>query len=252
MRFAIFRRARIGLFAFTAAALAVGAGGAVFNLYEASQVSNEVSVRTRVAAGMRNEYQSISTEMLKETAASDTVRDASIFYGNQIRPQPASPVDFLSDLAGVLSKFPKVQLLQISWATSHDAAMAPAFTAIVQGGALAVRSKMNSPLAAGAAAQPAALRSPAELNPPLPGNKVQVGIIEAEISAFSGDFRMANAEINRFVDAINQTGSFAASVVSLPLDTQTSTTIQGDLDDRANSAKAAPFVIRLVRMARLP
>ena len=248
-RFATFRRARIGLFGFTAAALAAGAVGAAFNLYQAAQISNEVGQRTRIASGVQNEYQTISNEMRSETAASDTVRDASIFYGNQIRPRPATPVAFLRELGDVLDTSPHVQLVQVVWSTSHDAAVTPAFTPIAQPGTLAVRSKVNINPANAAATQQPGAQGQTDLNPPLPGNKFQVGVIEATITPFSGDFRKANAEISRFVEAINQSKSLKASVISMPLDTQTNATIQGGIDDKQSTTNEARFTIRVARVA---
>ena len=246
-RFATFRRTRMGLFAFTAAALTAGAVGAGFNLYQAAQVSDEVAQRARIASGVRAEYQAISTEMRNETAASDTVRDASIFYGNQIRPQPATPVGFLRELGEVLAAFPDVQLVQVVWSTSHDTAKTPIFTPTAQAGALAVRSKTAINPANAAAVQAAGAQPQADLNPPLPGNKFQVGIVEAAITPFSGDFRKANAEINRLVEAVNKTSSLKATVISLPLDTQINAAIQGGINDLKITGNEARFAIRVAR-----
>ena len=248
-RFATFRRARMGLFGFTAAALVAGAMGAAFNLYQVAQVSNEGGQRTRIASGVLNEYQAISAEMRNETAASDTVRDAGIFYGNQIRPQPATPVGFLRELGNVLGSFPRVQLVQVVWSTSHDATVTPGFTPMAQQGALAVRSKPNINTANAAAAPSSAAQGQTDLNPPLPGNKFQIGIIEAAITPFNGDFRQANAEINRLVESINRSESLKASVIGMPLDTRINTTIQGGIDDRQATANEARFTLRVARAA---
>ena len=248
-RFATFRRARLALFGFTMAALVAGAIGAGVNLYQAAQVSGEVSQLTRIAIGVQSEYQAISTEMRSETAASDTVRDASIFYGNQIRPQPATPVGFLRELADVLTRFPNVQLLQVVWSTSHDAAQTPTFTPTAQAGVLAVRSKTSINPANTATTQASGAQSQADLNPPLPGNKFQLGVIEAAITPFSGDFRKANTEIDQLVAAINRSQSLKATMISLPLDTQINASIQGGIDDKKPLGNEARFTIRVARAA---
>ena len=251
-RFSTFRRARMGLFVFTAAALAAGVVGAAFNLYQAAHISGEIEQRARITAGMQKEYQTISTEMRTETAASDTVRDASIFYGNQIRPSPASPVAFLREFGDVLAAFPEVQLIQVAWATSHDPTAAPVLARAAQQGTLSVRSQVKAGPANSTVPGNTSPQAAADANAPLPGNKFQTALIEASIKPFSGNFRKAIVDINQFVDAINQRPALKASVVSMPLDTQTGTTIQGAVDDKQVGANEARFVIKVVRTPGAP
>ncbi len=245
-RFGTFRRARIALYAFTAAALVSGVAGAGFNLYQTAQISDEIQLRSRSSDNMQKEYQSISNEMRKATAASDTVRDASIFYGNQIRPAPAAPVAFLREFAEVLTDYPEIQLIQLAWQTSHEASANPAINRTGQDSALPVRSQTKATAGATNVAA-AASQSPADANAPLAGNKFQVGIVEASIKPFAGNFRKAIADIDKFVDAINMRSGMKASVVAMPLDTKSNTTIQGTLDDKKAEVSEARFLIRIVR-----
>ncbi|HEX9391901.1 MAG TPA: hypothetical protein VF928_11370 [Usitatibacteraceae bacterium] len=246
-RFGTFRRARIGLYAFTAMTLTAGAAGAGFNLYQAAQISSEIEQQARTTSGMQKEYQAISTEMRTQTAASDTVRDASIFYGNQIRPAPAAPVAFLREFGDVLADFPDVQLIQIAWQASHDSNATPTIARTAQQGTLAVRSQVKAGAPGAGASGGTAAQATGDANPPLPGNKFQVVVVEAAIKPFAGDFRKANADINNFIEAINRRPGLKAGVVSMPLDTQTNTTIQGAVDDKQTTVNEARFMIRIVR-----
>lgn len=242
-RFATFRKVRVGLFAFTAAVLAAGAIGAGINVFQAAQIGSEIEQRSRVTDGMQREYQTISTEMRAQTAVSETVRDASIFYGNQIRPQPASPVGFLREFGDVLANFPNLELLQVIWASTHDLALTPSFTPVASTGTQAVRSKV----AGTTAGAPNPAQAQADLNPPLPGNKFQVAIIEIVVVPFSGNFRKANAEMDRFLAAINQSPTLKASLIGVPLDTNTGLVIEGKVDDVTNTVNAARYALRVTR-----
>ena len=113
--FALYKRARIGLFALTAGVLAAGAIAASFSLYEASVISTAIDRRTVTMKPLQSEYRTVINEISKQTAASETVRDASDFFIHYMRPASAAPGDFMRMFSQVFSEFPHIQLLQLVW-----------------------------------------------------------------------------------------------------------------------------------------
>lgn len=255
-RFALYRRARIGLSALTAGVLAAGVAATAFNLYQATLLGGEIDKRTQTTSRLQAEYQAISTEMRQQTSGSGVARDASLFYGSQIRPQPASPGAFLNQLADAIAEFPKVNVLQISWMTSHDAGVVPAYkpmpvisTPLVQTEVRAGAQASGTFTASGSAALQdlKQLVLPNDPNPPLAGNKFQVVVVEAAILPFAGDIRRTLEEIDRFVERINQMAEMKAVLIATPFDNRVIATITASAMDRKDANTEARFAVKIVR-----
>ena len=97
--------------------------------------------------------------MAGQTSASDTVRDASMFFRAQIRPQSPAPGSFLKDLALVWSEFPDMRLLQVVWAPNQDAAFMPQYEPLAAASTQSIKSEVRRapgapPPAANAGAAP--------------------------------------------------------------------------------------------------
>ncbi len=253
-RFGIFKRARFGLFALTAGILAACTVGAGFNLYQASRISSDIDRSTDMTKPLQAEYRAVVNEISKQTAASETVRDASGFFVHYIRPAPASPGDFVREFSQVFAEFPKMQLLQLAWAPVNDASATPAYTASAMQGTNLLQSASKPASAAptlpgftSQAAQPVS-----DTDPPLSDGKFQVLILEAAISPFNGDFRKAINDINTFVARINQLPGVTASMILDPLDVRTNATITAT--DAAQTAirPDARFVLKLARSMKAP
>ncbi len=255
MRFGTFRRTRIGLFAATAGIILAGAAGAAFNLYNASNVRTTIDRSDAELRTVQLEYQAVSDTLRRQTLASDTVHDASAFFNAQIRPLPAAPAQMMRDLGDVIAEFPKVKLTQLVWVASPEDNVLPFYNPGGRAAVGEVRSetiKQFSPppggIFGGQAPAPvmAMAQSVADPNPPLAGNKFQIGVIEGTIVPFSGDFREAIAEVNRFCDRLNKVPGFKANVVTLPIDVQPAAKITGT-SDQARGAGDAVFAIRVVK-----
>lgn len=255
-RFALFRRARIGLYAFTVAVLATGVAGTAFNLYQAGQISNEIDKREVVSRNLRSEYQSISAVLREQKLASDTVRDTSIFFNSQIRPLPAAPGGFLREISGVIADTPNVRLLQVVWAVGNDANALPYFMPMPTQATLEVTSSdaksaavvnaasANQPNSgAGIATSPQAV---AEVNPALPGNKFHIGVMELAITPFEGDFRKLLKDIESFKSRLNQIPGVKATVVTLPLNIDSSATLRAGSSKSGKETRDARFAIKVV------
>ena len=253
-RFAVFRRARIGFYAVTASILTVGAVSAGFNLFQATQVSNEIEKREVTTLSLQSEYQSISNKLRELKLASGTVRDTSIFFNNQIRPQPAAPGDFLRDLSQVFADTPNVRLLQVVWATGNDASVMPFFTPMptpplldvtsdTKTAANAANTAPTSTNAGIANTQQAVL----ENNPALPGNKFHVGVIEADVISFDGDIRKLLADIEAFNNHVNQIPGIKSTVVTLPLSLESTANLRAVVSKEGAKSHEARFVLKVVR-----
>ena len=258
-RFGMFKRARFGLFALTAGILLAGSVGAGFNLYHASKISNEIDRRTEMTKPLQAEYRTVVSEISKQTAASETVRDASGFFNQYMRPAAAAPGDFVREFSQVFAEFPNIQLLQLVWVPVTDASVTPTFTASASVGASALlsTSKAGNATAGGAvpnvpAPPPQAAQPVNELDPPLSDGKFQALIVEAAVSPFDGDYRKATNDINLFVARINQLPGVAASIITEPLDVGTRAAITA-IDNAQPVIRAdARFVLKLVRTMKAP
>jgi hypothetical protein len=256
-RFASFRRARIALFGATAVVLAAGAAGAAFNLYHATQISQEIDLRSRRESALQSEYQSVINSMRAQKSATDTVRDTSTFFNSQIRPAPAAPGRMFNEIARVMDVFPSVRINQILWATNNDAAFIPtppqgfgASNANLMGAPQVTsenKAAQAATVAANAASATTAAASPENLlNPPLTGNKYHIALIEAAVQPFDGDFRKALTEIDRLVDAIKQNPEFTVKVIKLPVDAAPAASLKV-IDKSSATATQAPFTIHVAR-----
>jgi hypothetical protein len=248
-RFAVFRKVRIGLFALTAAILAVGVAGTAFNFHQASQISNRVNVRENVARNLQSEYQTIFNAMRQQKLASDVARDTSAFYNSQIRPQPAAPGAMLSELSNVFAEFPRVKLLGLTWTIGTEERTMPTFNAVPPNGTLEVVSDAKSavPGAAGSVQSVGNAAQANDPNPAWPSAKLQFAIIDAAITPFDGDFRATLAEVERFKARLNTMPKIKATIESMPLDVRSTATITATGKRVGAGLPEARFVLKVVR-----
>ena len=257
-RFSTYKRLRFGLFALTAGILAACTVAAMFNLYEASRISTEIDRRTAALKPLQIEYRAVVDEISKQTAASETVRDASGFFKQYMRPSPASPGDFLRAFSQALSEFPNIQLLQLVWAPVADANTTPFYTAsAAQGTGLLQSTTRAGNTAAGAPGANSVVATPqaapvAVEDPTLSDGKFQALVVEAAIAPFDGNFRKAVNDINVFVVRINQLPDVRATVIVEPLDVRTSASIMSSEAPQAAVLPVARFVLKLVRTGKAP
>ena len=254
-RFGMFKRARFGLFALTAGILLAGSAGAVFNLYQASKISTEIDRRTDLTKPLQAEYRTVVNEISKQTAASETVRDASGFFNQYMRPAAAAPGDFVREFSQAFAEFPNIQLLQLVWMPATDATATPTFTASTILGASALQSASRAGNAAAPnvpAPPPQAAQPVNELDPPLSDGRFQALIVEAAVSPFDGDYRKATKDINVFVARINQIPGVAASTITEPLDVGTKAAITAIDNAQPVTRADARFVLKLVRTMKAP
>lgn len=254
--FAVYKRARIGLYALTAGVLVAGALAASFNLYEASAISVKIDQRTMSMKPLQSDYGTVISEISKQTAASETVRDASGFFINYMRPAPAAPGDFMRMFALAFADFPHIQLLQMVWQPVGDASVTPNYLAstIPSSGLLQSVSRVgtaNAGQGAPAAATAPGLPPSSEQDPLLSDGKFQVLIVEAAIRPFDGDYRKANDDIRKFIVRINEMPDTSATLIAEPLDVRPSASIAALDTAQAPLGAEARFVLKLVRSTKV-
>ena len=257
-RFNLYKQARFALFALTAGILAACTVAAMFNLYEASRISAEIDRRTATMKPLQAEYRVIVNEISKQTAASDTVRDASGFFRQYMHPTPASPGDFVRVFSQALTEFPNIQLLQLVWAPVGDTNTTPLYTvsaaqgpSLLQSATKAGSAAAGQPGATTTVAAPVTATGTAE-DPVLSDGKFQVLIVEAAISPFDGNFRKAIKDINVFVDRINTLPNVRGTLIVEPLDVRPSASITSTEAPQVASLPDARFVLKLVRSMKAP
>ncbi len=215
MRFGRYRRIKFGLYGLTAGLLAIGAAGAGFNLYQTAATSAVNDQRSQMVRSIQSEYQAISKILATQTNASETVRDSSVFYRTQIRKQSASPSALLKDLAIIWAEFPEIRLIQTVWSPSQEPEFVPAYQSMAEVPAQRVRSEVK--VAAGT--QPVVVNSAAiDADPPLPGSKFEVLIVEGAVTRFQGDYRAAIAKIEQMADRIGRAPNMKTEIIRLPID----------------------------------
>lgn len=242
--FSKYRRARIALYAVTAAVLLAGIGVSGYNLFQASSVTSAIDARNQVMRGIQSEYQSISDSLRGQTTATDSVRDASTFYRTQIAPAPTSPSPLLRDLSKAWAEFPNIKLLQVSWATATNETATPALLSAASVTANAIRS--DTKVVPGATPAPAPPPpSTQDGDPAFAGNKTEVLMIEAAITNFSGDYRAAIALVERLAKRLGELENAKATIITPPLDTKSLAALQANLN--VPESPENRFVIKLVR-----
>ena len=254
--FALYKRARIGLFALTAGVLAAGAIAASFNLYEASVISTAIDRRTVTMKPLQSEYRTVINEISKQTAASETVRDASDFFIHYMRPASAAPGDFMRMFSQVFSEFPHIQLLQLVWQPVGDATVTPNYVVSATPSTGLLQSVTRAGPANAAQGAPGAAVAPgqppsSEQDPLLSDGNFQALIVEAAIRPFDGNYRKASDDIRKFVLRINELPDISASLITEPLDVRSSASLAARDSAQAPVGADARFVLKLVRSMKV-
>ena len=246
-RFASYRRTRIGLYGLTASLLAIGAAGAAFNLYQTASTSAVIDNRSQFVRSIQSEYQVLSKAMAGQTNASDTVRDASTFFRAQIRQQSPSPGSLLKDVALVWQEVPEMRLLQVVWAPTQDATYIPAHETVAAAVGQSIRSEVKVlPGSAPQQAQTSTAANAIDADPPLPGSRYEVLIVDGAVTRFKGDYRAAIADIERLVDRFNKANNMKAEIVRLPVDVKPTAILRANTPSTGEASEVR-FTLKIIR-----
>ena len=239
-RIARMRRVGLGLYVLTASVLAAGLIWAGFTLFQASRIDSQISKRDLQTKELMELYRAIIGRSGVSQISSDTSRDTALFYKSFMQPVPA-PGNLLREVSQVLARFPEVKLTQIFWQASNDANTNPAFTLTAPKGAPAIKSAsvQNKAQTSATATAPA--------KDTLTGNQYEVLVLDAGLSTFSGDYRKALADIERFVAAFKTIPGLQVALLASPLDVRPGASITANLSERTAESLEARFAVRVVR-----
>lgn len=182
------------------------------------------------AAELRRQFYSTRYDMARERLPATPVEPAdlqrAVELSDSVNRYKTSPLEMVKVISKGLSRFPSIQLKNISWVTSIDPN--------VELGGKSQKSESNQ-------------------------NKIgfskvssadtgylfyQVAFIEGSLEPFDGDFRQAIKTINEYAEALRgQDSVHDVSINTLPLDVSSATSLQGNTQSQA---KTANFSIRLV------
>ena len=246
-RFARYRRIKMGLYGLTAGLLVVGAAGAAFNLYQTAALSAVNDQRSQTTRAVQTEYQALIKAMAGQTNASDTVRDASLFFRAQIRQQSPSPSTLLKDLAMVWSEFPDMRIVQTVWVPHQEAGFVPSVEKVVASATQSIRTEIKlSPGLVAQAANPSGTANTIEADPPLPGSKFEILVVDAAVTRFKGDYRGALTEIERLAARLNVARNMKVEVVKMPIDDKPTATLRANVAGNTEATELR-FTLKISR-----
>jgi hypothetical protein len=240
-RHATRRSARIGLLAASGAVLAASLAGAGWSLAHVLQATQADERTEHQISAFNRESDEINRTLPSFGVGGATMRDAVTFYNSSLRGFPRV-ADFLVPVSTVLRGYPDVRLTQLAWEASDDPKATPRIHATTPREAPPVKA-LPKPGSAGQAqgvAQDGA-------NPPFPGGRYQVALLEATVHVPSNDFRGATAQAEHIAADIAQLPGFSADVVESPLDTNPANGLQGRYPEQEPATMDARFVLRVIR-----
>ncbi len=243
-RFAVIRRARIGIRAATAAVLVAGLVYGGWNLAFALQQREKDQRTDEQGAALKREHDELlrSIPSQGEGAAGQTMRDAVAFYSGSMRAYPTLGA-LLVPLSTVLDRYPGIRLTQIEWQSADDDKVTPVLTPSAPRAAPPL--KALAPIKAGEAqARPAAT----SVEGPFITGRYAVALVEGSVQVEGMGFREALAQVQRLVEEVGKLEGFRATLVDSPLDVAPRMGIQGKFGDKATGTTEARFSFKISRM----
>lgn len=229
---------RIGLFTASAVVLVASAAWSGLNVYQASRQEKQIERIDMEARLVAQQQQETISRRPPSPVSPAVMRDSVTLYETLVKASP-SPTQVMRDLGQVLDRFPAIRLQQVAWSVESDANAMPAYTpttGIVEGQLKS--SKTESP--ALPPPPPAQGEAPMALT-----NNYQITVIEADVYPFNGDYRAALREIGRFESALKSLPATRATVISSPVELDSSVTLTGQ-SAAANNVGRARFAVKLV------
>jgi hypothetical protein len=241
-RHARLRRRGFAIHALNLAALAGAMGAAGFMFWQALKLDRAMDARDKQTADLTARYRNMIAQPGTKQISSDTSRDTAALFKAHLQPVP-EPVTLLQDVSRSFALFPRIRLEQLAWLSSNDEKANPPLSP-AQMRAAAVKSETK---AAAISAPSAAAAQSESANPPLPGNKYQIVLLDVATGAFMGDYRQLLDEAGRFVAALNQTPGIKASLHVPPLDVRSAAGIKASLTPAGEPQEEGRFVVRVVK-----
>jgi hypothetical protein len=222
VRYYSLHRARIAMLAASVLLVLGSAVWSGFNFIEGVSLKQQALDAEQKADFYQARYD-MARQSLPPTPVEPRDVQIAVDIADTLTRYKANPLALLQTVSNALDRFPAVRLEQIEWMAS----MNPAATL---GEEAAADSAAEAPIMPAAATYA----------------YYQIGVVEARLDGFDGDYRQALAEVNRFAETLRAEKSVErVSILSQPLDLSSSVDLQGSATAGSKEGDAA-FRIKLV------
>jgi hypothetical protein len=239
-RFATLRKARLVLNGASVAVLAASLAFGGYNLSRVFQLNEADQQVAQQVNGLNREFDEITRALPSFGVGGSTMRDAVTFYNGSIRAFP-SINEFMVPLSGVLQEHPEIRLTGLSWQATDDPKAMPALATTPTRNAPSVKAL---PRAGETLGPISAVEGP---NPTFAGGRYEIALVEATVHVPNNDFRAALEHVERLAADIGRLPGFRAEVAESPLDTRSTTALQGRHGEKEPAEMEPRFVLRVVR-----
>nr|WP_202414482.1 hypothetical protein [Duganella flavida] len=214
-------RARVNLYAFSAAVTIICAGITGYNLWEQYSADSDAARLATEAAQLEARYRNVMAEMPPRVTSTANMR-AAVSVERMLATQSATPLGMATVVSRALETSPQIRLLQLDWKVSLPAANAPA------PGQEDNAAAPISSLVAG-----------------IPGRAPQVLVLEAEIMGDQDDYRGAVDSMTQFAQALAKHPRMTVEIDKPPVDTRPSVKLAGKAGPQAVASGRAKFTLNL-------
>lgn len=210
---------RRALYGASAAAVAVTLVWAGANLFQRHQLDGEARELAMQTQDQLARYVEVTKTFPQSPASADNLEKA-VQIADLLKRDSRTPERMMQAVSRALETSPEVVLTRLAWKFGVS-------------GESADKPPVAAPAAAGARWQ-------------------ELGMLEAEIRPFHGDYRAAMVGINRFADKLSHDADVAsASVTQMPLDVHSASALSGNtLDATSTDSVRAEFKLKLVLKER--
>ena len=140
-----------------------------------------------------------------------------------------------------------MRLLQVVWAPTQDVTYVPAHETVAAAVGQSIRSEVKVlPGSAPQQAQTSTAANAIDADPPLPGSRYEVLIVDGAVTRFKGDYRAAIADIERLVDRFNKANNMKAEIVRLPVDVKPTAILRANTPSTGEASEVR-FTLKIVR-----
>ncbi|HSS46971.1 MAG TPA: hypothetical protein VLL03_06115 [Burkholderiales bacterium] len=183
------------------------------NLYQQFDYKEEAARALQQASQQQVLYLEVTKQFPAAPTSAENLRNA-VEIAQKIKQSAHSPELMFAAISHVLDASPGVVLKSVSWKYGTESLEA----------------------------EPDQTRQPSAAS----GPKKQIGVIEAEIRPFKGDYRAAITSINSFVEKLRNDKAVAeAAIMQLPLNVNPGTSLSGNTTDSREQTSSAPFKVTL-------
>ena len=235
-------RARLGLLSSAAAAATVAAAWSVTTLVAAAATTAETDRIEREIAALTQQYHRIESSFPPSAVPTGTLQNSVSIYNLLLRDAPR-PESLLVKVSAVLDRFPNIQLNQLIWMATNDANALPPYSPSKGNDQATVKTASGA-----SAVTPVNGGAPANTDTTA-GKALHAAVLEGQITSFNGNYRVALAEIERLIAALNRVPAMQASALSLPLDVAPQATLQGKSSAAPDTGRPA-FTVKIVWAAQ--